>query len=98
MSVWKAPPLSVTIETRSRVERRYFCALYLNKQGTNGSTFTLPFFLVFHATLRRGGMMTTTTIANDKSKQLIQDGYCVFEQVLSTADAGSRSGRQRRPD
>ena len=27
--------------------------------------------------------MTTTTIAQDKRTQLIQDGYCVFEQVLS---------------
>ena len=27
--------------------------------------------------------MTTTTIVRDKSTQLIRDGYCVFEQVLS---------------
>jgi len=27
--------------------------------------------------------MTTTTIAQDKRTQLIEDGYCVFEQVLS---------------
>ena len=28
-------------------------------------------------------MMTTTTIADDKQAQLIRDGYCVFEQVLT---------------
>ena len=38
--------------------------------------------------------MTTTTIARDKSTQLIRDGYCVFRAGAVTADAGPRAGRE----